>query len=352
MSNYYDILGVSKSATKAEIKKAFRTKAKKHHPDKGGDEKTFKKINEAYEVLSNDQKRQQYDQFGSVGGSGGFGGGGSGFGGFSANMDFSDFSDSFGGFEDIFSNFFGGGKKSNQNQKQRGSDLEVDVQLTFEEAMKGAEKSFNSRHYEKCESCNGEGGSGQTKCAQCNGTGKISHKIQTPFGTIAQQTVCPKCQGSGSTFEKICKKCDGSGRVEKKQTINIKIPAGLDSGETVRFPGKGEAGMRRGPKGDLYVHIKVEPSDKFQRRGLDIISSLKISPFRAILGGNFDIETFWKKVEITIPENTRDGQMLRISQQGVEKQGRKGDHLVKIIYDMPKKITPKLKEILESAEKI
>ncbi len=344
MANYYDILGVSKTATKAEIKKAFREKAKKHHPDKGGDEKKFKEINNAYETLRDDNKRSQYDQFGASGPNmGGFGGaGGFSQGGFSAS--------DFGGFEDIFSNFFGGqsgGSARRQTQKSRGADLEVEVNLTFDEAVTGVKKTFKARNYEPCESCDAKGGSGEKKCDMCDGRGAMVQNIQTPFGNIQQKRTCSKCHGTGKVFENICKKCTGEGRIEKKTKIEVAIPAGVEHGTTLRVRGKGDAGKNGGERGDLFVHVGVRDSAKFDRQGLDLLSELEISIFDAILGGNFEVETFWGKVELNIPERTKDGQILRIKGKGIQSSGRVGNHLVKIVHRMPKKITSKMREVLE-----
>jgi len=348
--DYYAVLGVDKKATKAEIKKAFREKAKQHHPDKGGDEKEFKKINEAYEVLGDDKKRANYDQFGSAGG--GFGNGFSGasdfsgFGGGFSNVDF-------GGFEDIFSSFFGGGGGRQQKKASaaRGSDLEVDVKISFEEALNGTEKTFSSKNYEPCAKCDGVGGSGKQKCSKCGGSGQVKQQFQTPFGTIAQTTTCPECHGAGESFKEVCKACKGEGRTEQKQKITVKIPAGVDSGETLRVREKGEAGVRGGTRGDLYVHVQVETSNKFQRRGLDLISELEISPFAALLGGTFPIQTFWGSVDLKIPENTKDGQLFRLNGKGVKRGSSSGDHIIKVKYKMPAKISAKLRDLLEQAEK-
>ncbi len=346
MADYYDILGVKKDATKAEIKKAYRAKAKQYHPDKGGDEAKFKEINNAYETLSDDQKRAQYDQFGSAGPNmGGFGGGFSGQagGGFSAQ--------DFGGFEDVFSSFFGGQHSGGQRQSQqntRGSDLEVEVNLPFDEAVKGVTKTFTARRYESCDSCDGKGGSGQKKCNMCDGKGSMTQQFQTPFGTVQQNRTCSQCHGTGKVFENICKKCTGEGRIEKKSKIEVKIPAGIEHGTTLRVQGKGDAGKNGGRNGDLFVHVGVMPSPKFARRGLDLLSTLEIPVFDAILGGKFPVETFWGTVDLKVPENTRDGQVLRIKGKGIKSSGRVGDHLVKVKYIMPKKITSKIRAALES----
>ncbi len=352
--DYYNILGIDKSASKADIKKAFRAKAKEHHPDKGGDEAKFKEINEAYEVLSDDQKKTQYDQFGSVGGQG-FGGGGfdfSGFQGQSGNFDFG--GGNFGGFEDIFSSFFGGQAQSNTQQKssyQRGSDLEVEIELTFEEALKGTTKSIPARRYIRCEKCDAKGGSGQKKCETCNGSGRMTKQFQTPFGTVQQQTTCGTCHGSGKVFEKICNKCHGEGRYEHKEKIEINVPAGLDNNTTLKMRGDGDAGKNGGSNGDLYVHLKVKPSKVFQRQKLDLITELEIPIFEAISGTTKTISTFWDKVDLEIPEKTAHGTRLTIEGQGVKRDGQVGDHIVIIKHLMPKKISKKLQSLLEESQK-
>lgn len=344
----YSILGISKNATKTDIKKAFRDLSKKHHPDKGGEEKTFQKISAAYNILSDDQKRAQFDQFGAAGAGAGFGGASGGFSGGFSQADFGDF-------EDIFSSFFGGGdgggrRSSQRSTAQRGADLEVSVVLDFDEAIKGVKKSFTSKNLEPCEKCNGEGGFDKKSCSRCGGTGAVSQKFQTPFGTVAQQTTCPECRGQGISFTTRCSECQGEGRVRQKKDIEINIPLGISDGVTLRLSGKGEAGIRGGARGDLYVHISVRPSNKFRRDGLNLISELEISVFDAILGGTYEVETFWGKVDLKVPENIRDRELLRIKGKGVERDGDKGDHLVRISYKMPKKVSKKLREILEEAK--
>ncbi len=347
--DFYKTLGVDKKATKADIKKAYRKKAQEHHPDKGGDEKTFKKVNEAYETLSDNSKRAQYDQFRSAGPQ--FGGGGAGgFGGFGNGGGFS--SADFGGMEDIFSSFFGGGGGGRSGKKStRGGDLEVEIDITFAESVEGVKKVFYSTHYQPCDHCSAKGGEGKKKCDQCGGTGRVTQRMQTPFGAIAQQTACPGCGGEGHSFEKTCSHCHGEGRKEKKTKIEVAIPSGVENGTTLRMSGKGEAGRRGGTAGDLYVHVRVGTSSKFDRHGLDLYSSLKISVFDALLGGTFKVETFWGKVELKVPENTKDKQLLRIKGKGIQSGGKVGDHIVRIEYEMPKKITSKMKKALEQLKK-
>ncbi len=347
--DYYKVLDVDKKASKAEIKKAFRAKAKQHHPDKGGDEATFKKLNEAYEVLADDQKRSHYDQFGSAGPqSRGGGGGGGGF-------DFNGMGGDFGGFEDVFSSFFGGGRgggSSRRSSKSRGADLEVEVELSFEESVLGTTKIFSSRNYQACESCDSKGGEGKKTCSACQGTGAVAQRFQTPFGTVAQKGVCPTCSGEGSSFEEVCSSCKGEGRCEEKIKIEVEVPSGIQNGETLQLSGKGEAGRRGGRHGDLFVHIRVAASRKFKRQGLDLLTPLKISVFDAILGGKQDVETFWGKGSIPVPALTREGDILRLAGKGIKRGGSTGDHLVQIEYILPKKITPELQELLEKAKNV
>ena len=347
--NYYDLLGVDKSASKDEIKKAFRAKAKTHHPDKGGDEADFKRINQAYETLSDPQKKSRYDQFGAAGSQGG-----GGFGGFdpsqfsgSQNFDFG------GGFEDIFSSFFGGGGGGRQAQarNQKGSDLEVEVTLDFAESINGVAKDFPARRFEPCDKCEHQGGDGEQTCSTCKGSGSIAQQFQTPFGTVSQQTTCGTCHGTGKTFKNLCTKCHGEGRVEDKTKISIKIPGGISNGTTLRFRGKGDAGKNGGETGDLYVHVRVKTSPDFERRGADLVSELKISIFEGVAGGKFPMKTFWGKVDLTVPEKTPDGALLRIKGKGVKRDGQAGDHLVRITHVMPKKISKEMRESLRKFSK-
>ncbi len=338
--NPYDVLGVDKSASPADIKKAFRAAAKKHHPDKGGKEDEFKKVNDAYETLGDEKKRQQYDQFGSTGaqGAGGFGGGG-----FDAsNFDFG------GGMDDIFSSFFGGGAGgSGRRVNTHGSDLEVEVILDFDDALKGVTKKFSSTQFVSCTACKGDGGSGQKTCSTCSGTGRTSQQTRTPFGIIQQQGICSDCEGTGKTFDSKCSECSGEGRIRKSKKITINVPEGVQTGETLRVQGEGESGRRGGAAGDLFVHIQVRASRKFERRGMDVLSDLKLPLWKVLLGGKFPVETFWGKVDLMIPECTRDDSLLRIRGKGIKRGGRHGDHLVRIVYDLPKKLSKKERDMLE-----
>lgn len=355
-NNPYKILGVDKSATKAEIKKAYRTKAKQHHPDKGGDEAEFKKINQAYEILGDEQKRSQFDQFGSAGPQGGFGGSnGGGFGGSSSRTQgFGDFSaQDFSGFEDVFSSFFGGGggRARNPRAPQRGADLEVEADITFAESVTGVTKKFSARRYKACEKCDQKGGSGQKTCATCGGSGHITQTFQTPFGNVQQQATCGTCHGSGQTFENLCKTCHGETRYEDKATIEVKIPAGIKAGQTLRMRQDGDAGKYGGPAGDFYVHIRVAEDKNWEREGLDLVQTLEIPVFEALKGSEVQAKTFWSTKTLKIPPLTADRTRLKIKGQGIKRDGQAGNHIVVVKYKLPKKVSKKLNDLLEQAAK-
>jgi len=347
--NPYKILGVDKSASKADIKKAYRAKAKTHHPDKGGDEAEFKKVNQAYETLSDDTKKAQYDQYGSASQQAGFGGGGQGggFGGFSA-QDFG------GGFEDVFSSFFGGGgggQSRNPHAPQRGSDLEVEADVTFAESVTGTSKKFSARRYKACEACDHKGGSGEKTCGTCAGRGQVTQTFQTPFGNVQQQTTCGTCHGSGKTFENLCKTCRGETRYEDKTTIEVKIPAGIKTGQTLRMRQDGDAGKYGGPAGDFYVHIRVAEDSAWEREGFDLIQTLDVPVFEALKGTTVKVKTFWGSEELIIPALTADNTRVKIKGQGIKRDGQVGDHVVVVKHKLPKKVSKKLNELLEQAAK-
>lgn len=351
--DYYNILGVGKAATQDEIKKAFRKKAHKYHPDKeSGDETKFKEANEAYQVLGDENKRRQYDQFGSAyngatgqGGQGGF----SGFSsqGFNINMD--DLGDMFSGFGDIFGGFSGdqGGQRA-----RGGSDIQVNTSVSFEEAVFGAEKTIEFEKAIKCNHCNGNGaepGSKITKCETCNGTGKVTRLQRSILGNIQVRAVCEDCHGEGEKYDKKCSKCSGNGAVRELSKIKVKIPAGIDNGEVIRLSGQGEAGIRGATPGDLYIRISVTPSVKYTREGYDIHSSLEISFTQAALGDKVDIETVEGDVKLKIPAGTQSGTVFKLRLKGITRlRGRgKGDHLVKIIVRTPDIIDKKQKKLFE-----
>lgn len=347
--DYYEVLGVGKSASDDEIKKAFRKLAVKHHPDKdGGDEAKFKEINEAYEVLKDKQKRQRYDQFGhaGVGGSGGGGNPFEGFGGQRQNVHF-DFGD--GGFGDLFSSFFGGG--GGRHEPERGRDVETNLDLTFEEAVFGVEKKVSLTMDDTCSHCKGstaEPGHEMKTCATCQGSGQQTRVMNTIFGAIQQAVICPTCQGRGKVPEKVCSVCHGRGTERKHQDINIKVPAGVDDGATIRLSGRGEA-VADAPKGDLYVHLRVKPHKKFTREGDIILSEEHIGIVEAALGTEIDVETVDGKIRMKVPSGTQSGTDFKLSGHGVPhlKGSGRGAHIVSVVVDTPTKLSKKQKELLE-----
>lgn len=352
--DYYDILEVSKSASADEIKKAFRKAAVKHHPDKeGGDETKFKEINEAYEVLKDQQKRQRYDQFGhaGVGGNGGAGGGNpfegfGGFGGQNVNFDFGD-----GGLGDIFGQFFGGQQQSQRGPK-RGRDVETNVTLTFEEAIFGVEKELSLTIDDECAHCHGttvEPGHSMKTCPTCKGAGQQTRVMNTIFGQIQQAVTCDTCKGTGKVPEKTCSVCHGKGTERRKQTVKLKVPAGIDDGATIRLAERGEA-VGGGSKGDLYVHIRVKAHKKFTREGDIILSEEHISMVDAALGTEIDIETVDGDIRMKIPAGTQSGTDFKLTHHGVphlRNSSTRGAHIVSITVDIPTKLTKKQKELLE-----
>lgn len=353
--DYYELLGVSKSASDDEIKKAFRKLAVKYHPDKeGGDEAKFKEINEAYEVLKDKQKRQRYDQFGHAGVGGATGGqaggnpfeGFSGFGGQGQNIHF-DFGD--GGIGDIFSSFFGG--SAGGRSSGRGNDVETSIDLTFEEAIFGTDKKLSMTLNDTCEHCHGDGvepGHSLKTCSTCEGSGQQVRVMNTIFGPIQQPVTCQTCKGRGRIPEKVCSVCGGKGVSRRKQELTIKVPAGVDDGATIRLREHGEA-TQDGPKGDLYVHIRVRPHKKFTREGDLILSEEHIGIVEASLGTEIDVETVDGKVRMKIPSGTQSGTDFKLSGHGVPhmKGAGRGAHIVSIVVDTPTKLNKKQKELLE-----
>jgi molecular chaperone DnaJ len=349
--DYYEVLGVSKTASADEIKKAFRRAAVQHHPDKeGGNEEKFKEVNEAYDVLKDAQKRQRYDQFGhdGVGGSGGGGGGGNPFEGFGGAQGF-DFGDGLG---DIFSQFFGGGGR--QQAPQRGRDVEVTLQLTFEEAVFGLETSIDLDIDDECPHCHGttvEPGHDMKTCPTCQGSGQQTRVMNTMFGAIQQSVVCPTCHGRGKIPEKECTVCHGKGTQRKKQSIKLKVPAGIDDGSTIRLSGRGEA-ITDGQKGDLYVNIRVKAHKQFTREGDIILSEAHVGMVDATLGVEIDIETVDGTVRMKVPAGTQSGTDFKLSGHGVPHMNsdKRGPHIVNIVVDTPTKLSKKQRELLEQFE--
>ena len=355
--DYYEVLGVSKTASEDEVKKAFRKLAVKHHPDKeGGDETKFKEINEAYEVLKDKQKRQRYDQFGhaGVGGTNGSGGGGGfsgnpfeGFGGFGDQGVEFDFG---GGLGDIFSQFFGGAS-GGQSGPRRGRDVETNITLTFEEAVFGVEKIISLTLEDECEHCKGSGaepGYGVKTCPTCQGSGQQTRVMNSIFGQIQQAVTCPTCKGKGKVPEKACSVCGGKGTRRQSRDIKIKVPAGIDDGATIRLREFGEA-IQGGAKGDLYVHIRVKAHKKFTREDNIILSFEHISMVDAALGTEIEVETVDGPVHMKVPAGTQNGTDFKLSGHGVPslRTESRGPHIVGIIVDIPTKLTKKQKELLE-----
>jgi len=352
--DYYEILGVEKGASPDEIKKAFRRLAVQHHPDKeGGDESKFKEINEAYEVLKDSEKRKRYDQFGHAGVGGSNGGGPTGFEGFNfggqqgqnINFDFGDM-----GLGDIFSSFFGGGQ-SQQRRTSRGRDIEVAIELSFEEAIFGVDKNLKINIEAECGHCKGSGaepGYQTVTCKRCNGSGQVVTAMRTVFGNIQQATVCPVCHGQGKVPEKACSVCGGKGVKRKDQTIELKIPAGIDDGATIRLREHGEA-IQNGPKGDLYVHIRVKPHKKFTREGNLILSHESIDMVTAVLGGEIKVDTVDGLVTMKVPPGTQGGSDFKLSGHGVPnlKGTGRGAHIVTLEVEIPTKLSKRQQELLE-----
>jgi molecular chaperone DnaJ len=357
--DYYEILGVGKGASADEIKKAFRKLAVKYHPDKeGGDETKFKEVNEAYEVLKDQQKRQRYDQFGhagvggSSGGAGGgnpFGGGFGGFDGFSGQNVRFDFGD--GGLGDIFSQFFGGGQTDSARGPQRGRDIEEVVTLSFEQAVFGVETKIDLDMDDECEHCHGstvEPGHSMKTCPTCGGSGQQMRVVNSIFGQIQQATTCQTCAGRGQVPEKECSVCHGKGTQRRKQSITVKIPAGIDDGATIRLRERGEA-VGNGSRGDLYVHIRVRAHKHFTREGDIILSEQHVSMIDAALGTEIDVETVDGHVRMKVPAGTQSGTDFKLSNHGVPhlRSETRGPHIVTILVDTPTKLTKKQRELLQ-----
>ncbi len=352
--DYYEVLGVGKSASADEIKKAFRRQAVQHHPDKeGGDETKFKEINEAYEVLKDESKRKRYDQFGHAGVGGSSGGGNpfEGFGGFGGqgqevHFDFGDL-----GLGDIFSSFFGSGTGGGQRQRQaRGRDVETTVEVSFEEAVFGTQVDLDLNLEDTCEHCKGttvEPGHELITCDECKGSGQVMHVTRTVFGNIQQASVCPKCKGTGKIPEKVCSVCHGKGTQRKKQEVGLKIPAGIDDGATIRLREHGEA-VANGPKGDLYVNVRVKAHKKFTREGELILSEEHIGMVDAALGTDIEVDTVDGPVRMKVPAGTQSGTDFKLSDHGVPhiRGSGRGAHIVTIIVDTPTKLSRHQQETL------
>lgn len=352
--DYYEVLGVSKTASAQEIKKAYRKLSKKYHPDinkeSGADEK-FKEITEAYEILSDDNKKAQYDQFGHAAfeqGSGGFGGSGgfSGFGGFNG------FGGDFDDLGDIFSSFFGGGsnRRRNPNAPRQGEDLLHRIHITFQESVFGTKKTIKLRKDEKCDYCNGTGAkdpSSVSTCTRCHGSGQESVVQDTPFGRVQTQRTCSDCNGSGKIIKDKCPHCFGKGYNNQEVTYEVEIPAGISEGQRVRLPQKGGPGINGGPAGDLFIEVSVSEDKYFHREGDDIYTELELSPAQAALGTKIDVRTLTGEIELNVPAGTQHGRKFKLAGRGVQNvMGRgKGDHFIVVYIRIPKNLSTKEREL-------
>jgi len=353
--DYYTILGVAKGASNEDIKKAYRKLAHQYHPDKGGDAEKFKQVTEAYKVLSNQEKRAQYDKFGRVfdgpeggGGQAGFNGAGFNFNGFDFNN--FDLGDVFG---DIFG-FGGGGKRQDIN---RGDDIEVEIKMDLKDVLSGLKKTIYLGKMTNCKRCNGLGGEPNTKvkeCFTCRGTGEVQELRKTILGQVSRFVVCPACNGQGRVPEKPCNVCSGEGRTKEDQKIEIKIPAGVDSGQVLKVEGAGDAGLRGGVAGDLYIKVVVKPGHVFQRKGDDLVTEKEITFSQASLGDEIEIKTLDdKSISLKVPSGLQSGKVFKISGKGIPRFSGwgKGNLYVKLVVKTPEKLNKKQKELLEQLKK-
>lgn len=350
--DYYEVLGVGKGASTDELKKAYRRLAVQYHPDRGGDEAKFKEVSEAYEILKDDSKRKRYDQFGHAGVGSSAASDGNPFAGFGGGAQ--DFSFDFGdlGLGDIFGSFFGGNAGGSRSGRNRGQDVETNVEISFEQAVFGTEIDLNLTMQDTCSKCSGttvEPGYDLKTCDTCKGAGQVTNVMRTVFGNIQQTATCPKCNGTGRVPEKVCTACHGKGTERRNQKIHLKIPAGVDDGATIRLREHGEA-IAHGPKGDLYVNIRVKPHKRFTREGDLILSTQHVGMAEAALGTEIEIDTVDGLVTMKIPAGTQSGTDFKLSGHGVThlNKNSRGPHIVTIAVDTPTKLSREQRESLES----
>ena len=354
--DYYELLGVDRSASDDEIKKAYRKMAKKYHPDLNPNnaeaEKKFKAVNEAYEVLSDSQKKARYDQYGHAGVDPNFGAGaGAGAGGF-GGFDFGDIGDIFGSF---FGGGFGGGRE-NPNAPRRGNDTGTTLYLSFEEAAKGCKKKINVTRVETCSDCSGSGaekGSTPKTCPTCQGRGRVTITQRTPFGTMQTQQVCSQCGGKGKIIDKPCRTCAGKGRIRKNKEQEVTVPAGIGDGQVLNLRGAGDAGVNGGPSGDLRINISIRPHPIFTRDGYDVFCEIPITFAQAALGAEVIVPTIDGKVKINIHEGTQPGDEIKLKNKGIERLNSigRGDQYVKVAVEVPKNLTAKQKTLLKEFDR-
>ncbi len=345
MADFYELLGVSRNADADTLKRSYRRLARQYHPDinkEAGAEERFKEIGRAYEVLSDPEKRARYDQFGEAG-----------LGGAAGMPDMSDM----GGFADIFETFFGGGGSGGARRQRRGpqqgDDLRYDLTIDFNQAVFGQEKEIRIPHLEKCDACNGSGskpGSGPTTCSTCGGAGQVRRATRTPFGSFTQVSDCPTCGGSGQVISNPCQVCNGQGVRQIRKKLRINIPAGVDTGTKLRVSGEGNAGLRGGPAGDLYVFIKVKSHARLKRQGLNIHSEVNVSYLQAILGDTIEVDTVDGPTNVKIPSGTQPSAVLTLDNKGIPKLGNpvaRGNHCISVNIKIPSRLTDAERSLLE-----
>jgi len=353
--DYYEVMGVPKNATDEEIKKAYRKLAKKYHPDLNPGDKTaeakFKEVNEAYEVLSDKDKKARYDQFGHAGVDPNFGGGAGGGSPFTGDIDLGDIFNSF------FGGGFGGGRSANPNAPRRGSDTEATVNISFEEAAKGCRKNVSFQKIDTCDDCGGSGakkGTSAKTCPNCNGTGQVRINQRTPFGVVQTSRSCDRCGGAGKVIDSPCGTCGGTGHVRRQKTIEINVPAGIDNEQILSVSGQGNAGANGGPAGDLRVYVNVRPHPIFERRGNDVWCEVPITYTQAALGAEVVVPTIDGRVSYQVREGTQPGDVFKLKGKGIPRIGGRGrgDQFVRMTIEVPKNLTQRQKEILQEFDNV